>query len=152
MLGNYYLCDNGYTNGDGFLTPYRGFRYHKDAWNVGTTIPQNMHEFFNYKHSKARNVIERTFGLLKGRWGILRSAAYYPIKTQNKLIMACCLIHNYIRTVMPIDPQELLNNEFDEGEHGEDADFVDAVECSQQWTNWRDNLANSMYQEFLGNH
>ncbi|KAL0314935.1 UNVERIFIED_CONTAM: hypothetical protein Sangu_2337900 [Sesamum angustifolium] len=26
--GNYYLCDNGYTNADGFLTPYRGVRYH----------------------------------------------------------------------------------------------------------------------------
>ncbi|KAK4407698.1 hypothetical protein Sango_0350800 [Sesamum angolense] len=26
--GNYYLCDNGYTNADGFLTPKCGFRYH----------------------------------------------------------------------------------------------------------------------------
>ncbi|KAL0400320.1 UNVERIFIED_CONTAM: hypothetical protein Sradi_2375300 [Sesamum radiatum] len=26
--GNYYLCDNGYGNVEGFLTPYRGVRYH----------------------------------------------------------------------------------------------------------------------------
>lgn len=27
-VGTYYLCDAGYTNGEGFLTPYRGQRYH----------------------------------------------------------------------------------------------------------------------------
>ncbi|KAG8375017.1 hypothetical protein BUALT_Bualt10G0055800 [Buddleja alternifolia] len=30
--GNYYLCDNGYANGDGFLTPYKGVQYHLDEW------------------------------------------------------------------------------------------------------------------------
>ncbi|KAM3250501.1 hypothetical protein P3S67_022916 [Capsicum chacoense] len=25
--GNYYLCDGGYTNGKGFLSPFRGYRY-----------------------------------------------------------------------------------------------------------------------------
>ncbi|KAJ0039603.1 hypothetical protein Pint_27420 [Pistacia integerrima] len=28
ILGQYYLCDAGYTNGEGFLAPYRGQRYH----------------------------------------------------------------------------------------------------------------------------
>ncbi|KAG8384008.1 hypothetical protein BUALT_Bualt04G0073400 [Buddleja alternifolia] len=31
-LGTYYLCDNGYTNGDGFLTPFKGVRYHLKDW------------------------------------------------------------------------------------------------------------------------
>ncbi|KAL0456060.1 UNVERIFIED_CONTAM: hypothetical protein Slati_0945200 [Sesamum latifolium] len=26
--GNYYLVDSGYSNGEGFLSPYRGVRYH----------------------------------------------------------------------------------------------------------------------------
>ncbi|XP_075518270.1 uncharacterized protein LOC142552377 [Primulina tabacum] len=30
--GFYYLCDNGYANVEGFLTPYRRVRYFKDAW------------------------------------------------------------------------------------------------------------------------
>ncbi|KAJ9541572.1 LOW QUALITY PROTEIN: hypothetical protein OSB04_028078 [Centaurea solstitialis] len=29
-------------------------------------------EFFNMKHSSARNVIDRCFGPLRGRWGILK--------------------------------------------------------------------------------
>ena len=28
FLGCYYLVDAGYTNGEGFLAPYRGTRYH----------------------------------------------------------------------------------------------------------------------------
>ncbi|KAL0311191.1 UNVERIFIED_CONTAM: hypothetical protein Sangu_2413800 [Sesamum angustifolium] len=71
--GNYYLCDNGYANTEGFLTPYRGVRYHLREWNRETGGPQNKEELFNLKHSFARNVIERTFGLLKVQWGILRN-------------------------------------------------------------------------------
>ncbi|KAL8527803.1 hypothetical protein ACS0TY_005580 [Phlomoides rotata] len=30
---NYYLCDNGYPNCEGFLTPYKGIRYHLSEWS-----------------------------------------------------------------------------------------------------------------------
>ncbi|KAH6793154.1 hypothetical protein C2S52_003631, partial [Perilla frutescens var. hirtella] len=53
--GNYYLCDNGYTNDEGFLTPYRGVRYHLNDWGEGTSNPRNKEELFNMKHSRARN-------------------------------------------------------------------------------------------------
>ncbi|KAL0430948.1 UNVERIFIED_CONTAM: hypothetical protein Sradi_0720800, partial [Sesamum radiatum] len=78
--GNYYLCDNGYGNVEGFLTPYKGVRYHLKEWDRGTGGPQSSRELFNLRHASARNVIERTFGLLKTRWGILRSPSYYPIR------------------------------------------------------------------------
>lgn len=58
------------------------------------------------RHSSTRNVIERCFGILKARWGILRDNSYYPIDLKNKIIMACCLLHNYIRHEMTIDPFE----------------------------------------------
>ncbi|KAK6119841.1 hypothetical protein DH2020_046414 [Rehmannia glutinosa] len=41
-IGKYYLCDCGYTNGDGFLAPYRGVRYHVDEWGAGSLAPQNF--------------------------------------------------------------------------------------------------------------
>ncbi|KAL0367477.1 UNVERIFIED_CONTAM: hypothetical protein Sradi_3637800 [Sesamum radiatum] len=31
--GSYYFCDNGYTNANGFLTPYRGVHYHLREWD-----------------------------------------------------------------------------------------------------------------------
>ncbi|XP_031267081.1 uncharacterized protein LOC116125509 [Pistacia vera] len=36
--GCYYLCDSGYTNGEGFLAPYRGQRYHLNDWRSEMTI------------------------------------------------------------------------------------------------------------------
>ncbi|KAL0434926.1 UNVERIFIED_CONTAM: hypothetical protein Sradi_0200500 [Sesamum radiatum] len=57
--GNYYLCDNGYRNVEGFLTPYRGVRYHLKEWDQDTGGPQSHRELFNLRHASARNVIER---------------------------------------------------------------------------------------------
>ncbi|CAL2229050.1 unnamed protein product [Prunus armeniaca] len=73
--GYYYLVDGGYTNNEGFLAPYRGTRYHLSEWREGNTRV-NHQEYFNMKHAKARNVIERCFGLLKARWGILRGVKW----------------------------------------------------------------------------
>ncbi|KAL0453796.1 UNVERIFIED_CONTAM: hypothetical protein Slati_1357700 [Sesamum latifolium] len=75
--------------GKGFLTPYRGVRYHLKEWDRGG--PQNARELFNLRHAAARNVIERSFGLLKMRWGILQSPSYYSIDVQSRIVVACCL-------------------------------------------------------------
>ncbi|KAL8536393.1 hypothetical protein ACS0TY_011854 [Phlomoides rotata] len=50
--GNYYLCDNGYPNCEGFLTPYKGVRYHLSEWN--NRRPQNFQEYFDMKHTRAK--------------------------------------------------------------------------------------------------
>ncbi|RZC25492.1 hypothetical protein D0Y65_004261, partial [Glycine soja] len=55
--GKYFLVDAGYTNGPGFLAPYRGTRYHLNEW-IGNT-PQSYKELFNLRHASARNAIER---------------------------------------------------------------------------------------------
>ncbi|XP_073153638.1 uncharacterized protein [Henckelia pumila] len=144
--GCYYLCDNGYANVEGFLTPYRRVRYHIDAWGNSAVGPQNYKEFFNYKHYRARNVIERAFGLLKKRWAVLRSPTYYPLKIQNRMIMACILLHNFIRTQMPNEVEEELEEAIVSPTHGTHDDYIDTLASSQAWDMWRDNLATSMYK------
>ncbi|XP_073286067.1 uncharacterized protein [Primulina huaijiensis] len=143
--GCYYLCDNGYANLDGFLTPYRRVRYHRDAWGNRSTGPQNYKELFNWRHAQARNVIERAFGLLKKRWAILRSPSFYPLEVQNKIILACILLHNFIRSQMPNDPIEEVEEETDSPIHENEDDFIENFESSEMWDIWRENLAMSMY-------
>lgn len=149
ISGCYYLCDNGYANSNGFLTPFRGVRYHLKEWGPGTEAPQNPIELFNMRHTKARNVIERAFAVLKMRWGILRSSSFYPIKTQIRLIMACFLLHNFIRREMPIDPIEA---ELDGAQYNpihEDevigTQFVESIEPTTNWTQLRENIATEMW-------
>ncbi|XP_061357908.1 protein ALP1-like [Gastrolobium bilobum] len=141
----YYLCDVGYMNGEGFLAPYRGQRYHLSEWRQGAhpTTPQ---KFFNMKHSSARNAIERCFGMLKGRWAIIRSKSFYPVKTQCRIITACCLLHNHIRREMASDPMDDHAEDMQET-HPDVGDnmLITHVESSTAWTNWRDNLAQEMF-------
>ncbi|KAL0409498.1 UNVERIFIED_CONTAM: hypothetical protein Sradi_1884200 [Sesamum radiatum] len=133
----------------GFLTPYHGVRYHLRDWDRGSGGPQNWEELFNLRHSSARNVIERTFGLLKTRWGILRSHMYYTPRTHNRIIMACCLLHNFLLMEMPDDP--IVNETRDEVDNNleEGTDFVSTVEATTAWSRWPDELASNMYNEWL---
>ena len=102
------------------------------------------------KHASARNVIERSFGLLKMRWAILRSPSYFPIKTQCRIVTACCLLHNFIRSYMAEDPLENIETPTQNSEDMGD-EYIDTIETSNQWTEWRDALATQMYNEFQAN-
>ena len=149
LIGTYYLCDAGYTNGEGFLTPYRGQRYHLNDWSHPPTTSK---EFYNMRHSSARNCIERCFGLIKARWAILRDVSYHPLDSMPRIIIACCLMHNFIRTTMRKDPldNEVLN---DHMQHANDHDnVISTIETSQGWSDRRDNLANEMFNDWNARH
>lgn len=59
------------------------------------------------RHSSARNVVERAFEILKKRWAILRSSSFYPPKIQSRIILVCCVLHNFIKAEMNCDPCEV---------------------------------------------
>ncbi|XP_047961543.1 uncharacterized protein LOC125206313 [Salvia hispanica] len=115
----------------------RGVRYHLQEWGPATEAPQSPREIFNMRHTRARNVIERAFAVLKMHWGISRNAAFYPVKVQVRLIMACFLLHNYVRGAMETDPIELAKDgghiEHDLEAEAVENEFVDTVEPTTEW-------------------
>jgi len=54
--------------------------------------------------------IECVFGVLKKRFPILQTSTEptFGVKTQNKIIVACCILHNYLMTE---DPNQNLIDE-----------------------------------------
>uniref|UniRef100_A0A803MRE4 Transposase n=1 Tax=Chenopodium quinoa TaxID=63459 RepID=A0A803MRE4_CHEQI len=104
--GNYYLVDAGYTNCDGFLTPYRGQQYHLKEWT--DKQPESAEEYFNMKHARARNVVERR--------------------------------------VMPTDDieEEELSEDSDD-DSDDEPEYITSVATSDQWTNFRNTLAQDMF-------
>jgi hypothetical protein len=70
--------------------------------------PQDYKELFNYRHAQLRNVIERTFGVLKKRFKILVTAQEYSLEDQARLVSALAVVHNFIRLHDPND------NDFEE--------------------------------------
>ena len=151
--------DAGYTNGPGFLAPYRGTRYHLNEW-IGNT-PQNYKELFNLRHASARNVIERSFGVLKKRWSILRTPSFFDIKTQIRIINACFMLHNFIRDEQHSDPileaqdlellsvvdNELINQRMKRVTNNI-GDEVTTIQATEEWTKFRDTLAMNMFATY----
>ncbi|CAN0918584.1 hypothetical protein LINGRAHAP2_LOCUS30952 [Linum grandiflorum] len=99
--GYLYHCDAGHAIRPGFLTPYRGQRYHLKEW--GENPPLTAEEYYNMKNASARNVIERIFGILKMRWAILRNVTWFTPREVARIVVACCIIHNFIKKVQGED-------------------------------------------------
>lgn len=77
------LADSAYRNTNYVLTPFRD--------NGHLTQLQKQ---YNYKHSATRVYIEQSFGLLKGRFRILKHVNIYNMKLIPPLVLACCVLHN----------------------------------------------------------
>ena len=58
------------------------------------TMPDERRNF-NYKHSSTRMVVERSFGMLKGRWRCLSKCLDDNVQNANATIISCCTLHNY---------------------------------------------------------
>jgi hypothetical protein len=92
----YYLVDSGYLNRKEYLAPYKGRRYYTSEWQ-NARRPVGSKEVFNFAHSSLRNVIERSFGVVKMKWRILLNLPSFSLRKQSKIIIACMALHNFIR-------------------------------------------------------
>ncbi|XP_050897585.1 uncharacterized protein LOC127104449 [Lathyrus oleraceus] len=100
--GKYYLVDSGYPTPIGYIGPYRCERYHLPDFRRSNGFANN-NEVFNYYHSSLRCTIERTFGVWKNRFAILRCMPKFKFQTQVQIVVATMTIHNFIRRNAEID-------------------------------------------------
>lgn len=55
--------------------------------------------------------MERIFGVFKSQFTIFKSTSPFPIKTQVELVLACAVLHNFLRKEyrsdeFPIKPED----------------------------------------------
>ena len=116
---------------------------------MGRNHPTNARELFNLRHSSLRVTVERAFGALKNMFCILDNKPFHPYKTQVKLVLAYCILHNWILCfgIDQVVPPE-------EGFTGSQPDPLENLpnnDCQSQDSNAmalrRDAICNVMWEE-----
>ncbi|XP_059628175.1 uncharacterized protein LOC132270975 [Cornus florida] len=142
----------GYPLKAGLITLYRGVRYHLKEWS--SRRPENPRELFNLRHTSLCNVIKRIFGVLKKRFPIIGCSTEptYDVNTQVDIILACCIIHNYLigmdldeSLIIEVD-RELLNET-----RNEEAGPIERSEDYSLGEYLRDSIASHMWHDYVAN-
>lgn len=55
-------------------------------------------KIFNYRLSMARRIVKNAFGILVSRFRIFEKSILCLPQTVDKIIIACCALHNWMRT------------------------------------------------------
>ncbi|XP_056168193.1 uncharacterized protein LOC130138371 [Syzygium oleosum] len=146
--GKYYVVDSGYASSPGFLTPFKGERYHIPKFRRSGG-PTTAKELFNHRHSSLRNIIERSFAALKNRFFVLRQMPPFKFEKQTQIVIACYAIHNYIIEQDRMDKCLSIYGDPDyvcePTEQG--TDDVATIEEGTETNNIRKRIANKMARD-----
>jgi hypothetical protein len=95
------LFDGGVRGSEKIITPFPGTRSHLPEFK--TSSPQTAKELFNYLLSVKRSRVEIAFGLLKGRWSILRHGVIGKRENVFLKISACFSLHNFVQASIGVE-------------------------------------------------
>ena len=100
-----------------------------------------------------RTTIETAFGVLKKKFPIIASTTKtnYCVDTKNEIILACCILHNYL---MGVDRDESLIAEVDEEVLHSHRECVAPTpkednENARQGDIIRDSIVSAMWQNYF---
>ena len=109
--------------------------------------PQTAKELFNLRHSELRNVVERTFGVLKRRFAILRGAPEYPLDIQVKIVYALVVIHNFLAQNRATElPEASIDAEETAGDPGTSSSRSPDIKMEKE----REGIADRMWAAYTG--
>ena len=76
------------------------------------------HDAFNYRHSRARRIVECTFGILATRWRVFHSKIAVSAENVTRVVQAACVLHNMLQR----DSTPAMTDEMIRVQHAEAAE------------------------------
>ena len=70
------------------------------------------------------------------------------MRTHNRVIIACCLLHNLIKRENVVEPLDEELESFKAVPPPADTNPIMSIEPTDAWSTWRNALANEMFSEF----
>jgi hypothetical protein len=77
----------------------------------GSQMLPHDERIFNYRLSRARRVVENTFGILSSRWRCLLTTLLQNPETVRTIVMACVTLHNIMRARYPNLQNAMINSD-----------------------------------------
>jgi hypothetical protein len=102
--------------------------------------------FYNYVHSSNRNIIERTFGLLKGRFRKLQFVEMRSMKSAVQLVHSTCLIYNFLLLEMDASNNDwFYENENVNGDYIIDTSLYNELEEYDELNQQNEGMRNFQF-------
>lgn len=89
VVPHVFLGDQAFSLQYNLMTPY-------SQKKIMTEFGNTMSEY-NRRHSRARRVVENAFGILNNCWRIFNTPINAKTTTIDKIVIACCILHNMLR-------------------------------------------------------
>ena len=101
ILPYVFVGDEAFGMRPDFLKPYPKIQLNKDS------------RIFNYRLSRARRVVENTFGIMASRFRVLQTVINLNVHNIDTMVITCCVLHNFLRRLCPQNytPSDVLDRE-----------------------------------------
>lgn len=129
------LADEGYPNLPWLLTPFTN----DDAG------ADQVRRAFNVRHKTTRQVVERAFGLLKGKWRALQVAQETDVGTARCMVWACFALHNWCLLHDGVDDVFFEEPHDDAVDNDEDEAIQTEEQQRQRGALMRNYIANRLF-------
>ena len=83
-----FVADEAFPLREQIMRPYPGRRM--------STDPEKK-RIFNYRLSRARRVVENTFGILVSKFRVFRQPINAKLETVDSMVKGACVLHNFLR-------------------------------------------------------
>lgn len=111
-----------------------------------------LQRVYNYRLSRARRIVENVFGIMSARFRVLRTPINLNAEKTKKVVLACCVLHNYLMSDKKIyaPPQTYDNGDQNSGTWRQDPipENLTMFSLQRRSHGAHESLASTVQKEF----